>query len=205
MELFSSPARRDAILADRRCTRARYAPGEVIYARDRFDRCLGLVLSGQVRVAKEGLVMSILGAGDLFGAAALFRADEDGGDYAATLTALTECEAALLPEELVRALVRDEAGFAEGYIAYLAARIRYLSARVDALSAGEAQARLAQFLLDNMDADARLTLPAAELARRIGVGRATLYRAFESLEKAGFLRRTGKTIAIVNTKGHMNP
>ena len=43
-----------------------------------------------------------------------------------------------------------------------------------------------------------LTLSATALCQRLGVGRATLYRAFETLEGAGAIAREGKTIRILS-------
>ena len=74
----------DRCLADRRCVRARVPKGTVIYQPHDFQRCLGLLLAGRVQVSKETLIVSVLGRGEFFGAAALFN---DRSDYATTLTA----------------------------------------------------------------------------------------------------------------------
>lgn len=170
----------------------RVEKGDVVYAPRRFRRCLGVVLRGRVQVRRESLLMSALSAGDVFGAAALFT---DSGDYPTTLTALTRCEALLIPEESVRRLLRECGPFAEDYAAYLSGRIRFLSQRLEAVSNPSAGGKLARYLLTNRGDS--LTLPAAALCRRLGVGRATLYRAFEALENAGAIAREGKTIRIL--------
>lgn len=166
--------------------------GAVVYGPKRFRRCLGLVLQGRVQVRRESLLMSTLSPGDVFGAAALFTGS---GDYPITLTALTRCEALLIPEDSVRRLLRECGPFAEDYAAYLSGRIRFLSQRLEAVSNPSAQGKLARYLL-TAGGDS-LTLPAAALCRRLGVGRATLYRAFETLESAGAIAREGKTIRIL--------
>ena len=61
--------------------RARFAPGQVVYDPLHFRRCLGVVLSGQLQVTKGALAVSVLGPGDLFGAAALYS---DEVEFAAT-------------------------------------------------------------------------------------------------------------------------
>ena len=43
----------------------------------------------------------------------------------------------------------------------------------------------------------RLAAP-TELSQRLGIGRATLYRAFEMLERGGMICREGKTIRILD-------
>ncbi len=169
--------------------------GETIYTQGRFRRCLGVLLEGRVKVEKGALTMSTLRAGDLFGAAALFSG---GADYPTTLTAQTECRILLIPQEGVRRLIRGDGGFAERYVTYLSGRIQFLTGRLGALSAVSSEGKLAQYLLTSCGEDGALTLSAAQLCRRIGVGRATLYRSFEELERAGAISREGKTIRVTD-------
>ncbi len=169
--------------------------GETIYTQRRFRRCLGVLLEGRVQVDKGALAMSVLRAGDLFGAAALFT---DGADYPATLTALTDCRILLIPQEGIRRLIREDGGFAERYVTYLSGRIRFLTGRLGALSAVSAEGKLARYLLAGCGEDGELTLSAVQLCRRIGVGRATLYRSFEELERAGAIARDRKTIRVTD-------
>lgn len=171
----------------------RVEKGAVVYAPKRFRRCLGVVLRGRLQVRRESLLMSTLSAGDVFGAAALFT---DSGDYPTTLTALTRCEALLIPEEGIRRLLRECGPFAEDYAVYLSGRIRFLSQRLEAVSNPSAEGKLARYLLASREDS--LTLPAAALCQRLGVGRATLYRAFDTLERVGTIAREGKTIRILH-------
>ena len=166
--------------------------GAVVYSPKRFRRCLGVVLRGRVQVRRESLLMSTLSAGDVFGAAALFAGGED---YPTTLTALTRYEALLIPQDCVRRLLWECGPFAEDYAVYLSGRIQFLSRRLEAVSAGPAEGKLARYLL-GAQTDS-LTLSATQLCQRLGVGRATLYRAFEALEQAGGIAREGKTIRIL--------
>ena len=43
--------------------------------------------------------------------------------------------------------------------------------------------------------------PATELCQRLGVSRASLYRAFAALEDSGLITRKGKTITVVDPVG----
>lgn len=169
------------------------ARGQTIYTPRHFRRCLGLVCAGRVQVSKETLIVSSLFPGELFGAAALFQ---EGEDYATTLTALTDCRVVLLPQEAVAQLLRESPKFAENYVRYLSGRIRFLSRRLDAVSAGSAEGKLAQYLLAAADADGQVTISATRLSATLGVGRATLYRAFEALERENGIEREGKVIRI---------
>jgi len=169
--------------------------GESIYTPQRFRRCLGVIAAGRVRVSKQTLVVSVLTEGDVFGAAALFNT---GSEYATTLTALTDCTVMLIPQMAVSLLLHESPQFAENYVRYLSGRIQFLSARLDAVTAGSAGRKLGQFLLSQADGEGRLRICATQLSARLGVGRASLYRAFDALEGAGAIERDGKEIHILN-------
>ena len=169
--------------------------GGTVYDPHRVRCCLGVLLSGALEVRRESLLVARLRAGELFGAAALFG----GGDaYPTTLTALADCALVLIPQAGVTRLVRESGTFAEGYATYLSGRIRFLSARLDAVSAGGGESKLARYLLTAAGTEEGLTLSATQLGQRLGIGRATLYRAFETLEQAGALARSGKSIRILD-------
>ncbi len=179
----------------------RVSRGETIYTPRRFRRCLGVILAGRVRVTKQTLVVSVLSAGDVFGAAALFTAC---AEYATTLTALSACDLVLIPQASVAALLRESPSFAENYVRYLSGRIRFLSARLDTVTAGPAERKLAQYLLSAASAQGRLTISATQLSARIGVGRATVYRAMDVLENMGAIARVGKEIRILSRESLEN-
>lgn len=167
--------------------------GETVYDRTRFRRCLGLLVDGTLQVRKDALLISTLRRGEVFGAAALFGGEE----YPTTLTARSDCRLLLIPQETVGWLLRSSGEFAEDYTAYLSGRIRFLSTKLDTLSADRGEGKLARYLLTAQRGGC-VTQNATQLCQRIGVGRATLYRAFELLESDGAIRREGKTIHLLD-------
>ena len=181
-------------LADPRAVRQAAPKGAVIYTPRRFQRSLGVVLEGQLQVSKGPLIMSVLGPGELFGAAALFN---DRPDYATTLTARAPCRLLFLPQALVEELMGRFPAVGRSYVAYLSERIRFLSNKIDALTAGSAERKVAQYLLSRLDGEwAELDCSATGLAQRLGVSRASLYRALDALEARGAVRRAGKRFRI---------
>ena len=99
---------------------------------------------------------------------------------------------------LVAGLLDDCTPFRRSYIAYLSERIHFLSRKVEGLTAPSVTGKLARWLLETGRTEVRC--PATELSHRLDVSRASLYRAFEALEAAGAIRRTGKTIAILDRR-----
>ena len=189
-----APQAAEEALADPRSTLRRFGRGEVIYAPQRFERCLGVLLEGRVQVEKGAVIMSQLRPGDLFGAAALFN---DRPDYATTLTALTGCAVLLLPQPLMEDLMARFPAVGRSYVAYLSERIRFLSEKIEGFTAGGAERRLAQYLLRQPP---DLECSATALARRLNVSRASLYRAFDGLAALGVIRREGKTVRILDVE-----
>ena len=165
----------------------------VVYSPRHFRRSLAVVLSGQLQVTKGALAVSVLGPGDLFGAAALYS---DEPEFAATITAKGASRCLMLEQPLVDRLLAEHSQIRENYLRYLTGRIRFLSGRLQTLAQPGVEGKLARYLLP-VEGDA-LTLSATALCQRLGVGRATLYRAFETLEGAGAIAREGKTIRILS-------
>ena len=177
------PEAAEQALTDPRTIRRREEKGGVIYTPSRFQRSLGVVLEGRVQVNKGTLI-----------AAALFN---DRPDYATTLTARTTCRLLLLPQELVEELMGLFPAVGRSYVAYLSERIRFLSGKIDALTAGSAERKVAQYLLSRLEGEwAELDCSATGLAKRLGVSRASLYRALDALEESGAVRREGKRFYI---------
>ena len=174
------------------CTLQQFSAGASIYQPHHFLRCLGVVLSGQVRVTKPPLTVSVLTAGSLFGAAALYNEEPD---YTTTLTALTPCTVLLMTQEQLDHLLSTQPLLRKNYLCYLSSRIRFLTVRLQTLAAGTAEERLVRYLTEHHQ-NGTLTCSAAELSRRLSISRATLYRAFDTLEHSGLIQRQGKTIVL---------
>ena len=171
----------------------RFDPG-VVYSPRHFRRSLGVVLSGQFQVTKGALAVSVLGPGDLFGAAALYS---DEPEFASTVTAKGPSRCLMLEQPLVDRLLAEHSQIRENYLRYLTGRVRFLSGRLQALAQPGVEGKLARYLLANGGS----SCPATELCQRLGVSRASLYRAFAALEDSGLIVRKGKTITVIDPAG----
>ena len=168
---------------DPRCTRETFPKGARLYSPRHFRRSLGVVA---------------LGPGELFGAAALFHSRDR---YETTLTARTPCTAAFLPQDLVEELLGESRALCRNYIGYLSDRIHFLNRRIEGLTTPGAVGKLSRYLLEEGRRGGELSCCATELARRLDVSRASLYRAFEELEAAGAIRREGKRLLLLDREG----
>ena len=194
----------EKIISSPDCGIKKYKKGQTVYSKNDFERSLGIVLSGRLRVTKgnavgHAMIMSTLGTSSLFGAAALFN---DESEYATDITALCDAEIIFFTQRLVRRMMEYDYQIAENYIRYLSGRILFLNKKLYFLTAGTAEQRLASFLLDNMPAKqpSELPMPLNKLSLALNVSRASLYRAFDSLVESGAIEKEGKLICIKNAE-----
>ncbi len=177
------------------CEEKAYLKGEVIFSPEKFKRVLGVVLSGRIAVTKGRLSVSELSTGSLFGAAALFNNEPE---YASTLTAKTAATVLYFSQEAILTLINRDERIRMNYIRYLSARIRFLSEKVDTLGEISSEKRLARFLLKNADDKGQvLGCNFSEIAGRLGIGRASLYRELTKLEEAGVIRKDRNGVEIL--------
>jgi len=185
------------------CEEKSYLKGEGIFSPERFERVLGVVLSGRIAVTKGRLSVSELSVGSLFGAAALFNNEPE---YASTLTAKTAATVLYFSQEAILTLINRDERIRMNYIRYLSARIRFLSEKVDTLGEISSEKRLARFLLKNADDKGQVSgCNFSEIAGRLGIGRASLYRELTKLEEAGVIRKDKNGVQILDPEKLSQP
>ena len=174
-----------------------FCKGQVLYDAEHAPRSLALVIEGHVRVRYGRVVMNDLYAGDVFGAAALYGSDEP---YPSTIEAGSSGRILLIPQETVSRWMAQVPRVAENYVRFLSERIRFLNRRLTTLTAGPADGRLWKYLLTHRDADNRVYVTGgmSALAKRLDMGRSSLYRSLDALTFAGRIRRDGKYIIILD-------
>lgn len=179
------------------CKVHKFKKGAYIFSREENPRALGVIISGTAQVEKGTpdhlIVMSRLIQGDVFGAVSLYASSDR---YVTGIRAITPVTALILPKRIMDKLIRTYPEIAVNYLTYLSERIYFLNSRIDSFTGGSAVQRLAgYFLMSEADTSG---VPAAHLASALDIGRASLYRAFEELEKAGAIRRDGKLITVLS-------
>lgn len=177
-----------------------FARADVLFADDGFRPVIGVVLQGKAAVIKGRAVVSVLGQGNVFGAVTLFAQKER---YATQITATTGCLVLFLPLDLIRRWLAENPAFAESYLRYLSERIYFLTEKIQSFTAGSAEHRLALHLLTTARTQEDDTLVAdlenlSLLARKLDIGRASLYRALDTLIADGAITRNGKTVLITD-------
>ncbi len=179
-----------------------YKKGDIIYSPDKYERSIGFIIKGGINVIKpaSGVMVSSMGVGESFGASALYSRK---GYYFAKLVATSETKILFIDKGTVSILLMQDQAFATNLIAYLSDSLYYLNSRIDAFTGGSAESRLASFLLDSFGGYKTLQLkqPYTRLAISLDIGRASLYRAFDSFIDSGIIEKEGKYIRLLNEEG----
>lgn len=181
-----------------------YQTGSVISPTLDGEKQLAVVLSGKARVlsAVSGnqAVLRDLSRGDIFGVAELFC---DATENVSRIVARTKCILLFIPESRIKKMLEGDRGVMYAYIRFLGMRARFLNKRIACFTAGSAERKLALWLdslADEAGCDtAECVTPISTLANMLDVGRASLYRAIDSLVSDGFIRHDCEEKKIILT------
>ncbi len=180
----------------------KFKKGEVIYSADSFFNAVGFVLSGEAVATtdnKSCLLMKRFSAGMCFGAAAVFGGAEK---YVSQITAETETQVVFITEQQLTAIFKAFPKTAVNYITFLSDKVRFLNNKLSVISCQSAEGKLYKYLCSVMDENGNAKPPKSmtELAKVLGVGRASLYRSLETLEESGHIKRENNTIKVIENE-----
>ncbi len=175
---------------------------EIIISEKIYTRALGIIIKGSATVTKNSgdtsVLMSILKKGDIFGMATLFYEEEN---YLTQIRADEKVTIAVFSKENVRKMLALYPQVNENYITILSEKIHFLNNKISTYTRAETIQKVSFFILQSTDSEKKeVTLPYSitKVADALGVGRASVYRAFEILENDGIISRDGKKITILD-------
>ena len=176
-----------------------YKRGETIYSADHFRFAIGYIVRGGAKVFKSenGIIISKLTDGSLFGCAALFSGRDH---FVNEIVATKDTRVFYIDKSVIVKLMQLDPTFSVSYIRYLSDRILFLNKRIVNFTGGTAESRLANYLLPCF-ADYKtyeLDRSMSQLAVSLDIGRASLYRAFDALELGNAVQRDGKYIRLID-------
>lgn len=161
---------------------------------------IGIIISGTATVKRlndigDSITIRTMSDGELFGAASVFGNWKEG---MSSIIAKEDCCVLYINEQTFASLIKQYPQISLNYIEYLSDRIRFLNRKLDAFTAKSTEERLYEFLLSQSDGNGVVTLGfgMAELARRLNVGRTSIYRDIESLQSKGLINRDGHSFKI---------
>lgn len=167
------------------------------------ERGIYVIASGKMGVyhSEEGrmVLLNVLSVSNVFGYASLYSTDND--KYT-EIKALGPCRLLFIDEEGIEKLIHMDGRIALEVIKELTGKIRFLNKKLDSFASGDLKRRLWKYIR-SLDCDdpgrAQITENMSALARRLGVGRASLYRLMAELTEEGLIERRGNEIIIKKT------
>ncbi len=190
------------ILSDKRSELLKFGPGDNIYSSDEYRGCLGILLSGSAQVRKRNaddtIILNQLYSPKVFGAAGLFQKYTDD---ISQIISVTDCTVLFIHSSLIKEYMQKDFKFVENYLTFLSERVRFLNKKIDCFTQSNAEAKLAFYLLEHIEEDGFSLVfqdSFKNLAKILGLGRASLYRALDVLIDSESITRDGKIITILD-------
>lgn len=182
-------------------TRLSFRSGEEMKAD--FSPAVGILLSGRGVIYSadkdRSTILKFVSPGNMIGVAGIFAASPPNTRTLACGDGKSEMF--FIPKESFEQLLESEPAFRRNLVSFLADRISFLNSKIDCVTAGSSERKLALFIKSsprNDDGTVELGMSMTSLAHALDLSRASLYRAFDSLEDEGAVKRDGKIITVVS-------
>ena len=173
----------------------KFSHGEIIQNSTHFDS-IGIVVKGKavVKSNSDGVIINKLNKNDVYGVAAMF----DKPTYSTVVQAVSECTIITMDKEFITECIKSNPVIALNYVEFLAKKVTFLNKKINAYTAKSAESKLYAYLLQlpRKGNVLELNIDMSTIAKMIGIGRATLYRAFEKLINNGTITKIDKIITF---------
>ena len=178
---------------------ALYKKGELVYGEGNYKPAIGIVVSGKLCVKTAGdtdVTLRSLNVGETFGVSAVFSKNSE--EFVSRIYAEKDSEILFLGEELLKEIFGRFPKTAENYIRLLSSKIEFLNKKIRLLSCKTAQQEVYEFLTSNCDENGVVASQnMSALSSSLGIGRSSLYRCLEQLEKQNLITKNGKEIKVI--------
>ena len=181
-----------------------FEKGEVICSPTSFEREIGFVISGECEVCRikhDGgrVKLNTLSRGQSFGISTIFSEE----DFPTVIYAIRRAEVVFITRDELMALIDAIPAIALNIIKFQNDRIAFLNKKIETFSAGSVEEKLACYIFSEYKrcGESELPLNRMKTADKLGVGRASLYRALDSLVESGIIKLETKKIYIIDPIG----
>ncbi len=180
-----------------------YRAGEVLFEEGMPCEGLYVLASGTVKISKaspsgRSIMLAMESAPSTVAEVPLF----DGGDYPASVTAVEDTVAYLLPKDAFRRFCESHPKVPLKVLAVAGQRLRQLVRLVETVTFGSMRQRVARALLDfaEQSGQAEFDLPVTheELALRLGTVREVVSRNLARFQAEGMIRIARRQVLLVD-------
>ncbi len=190
----ASPETLRRLLDAKGSRRLAYEKGGALCRRGEPLDGLLILLRGRAEVRRGSMLLRELSAGDVTGVSVLF-----GGDsrMETDVAASGRMSVFFLPREAVEKAILADPVLTERYIRFLSSRIRFLNGVIGRFSGSRVTERTAHYLLEQAgEKGLRFEFAPSRAARELDVGRASVYRALDDLQREGCIEKEGRQILL---------
>ena len=165
---------------------------------DLFFDAAYVVLGGSICIEKKAadsrpLIMSRATSPAPINLAVAFSHD----DSLSRLYAETDSRLLMIDGSVIRDGIKAGGTFALNVTEFLVDRVGFLNRKITTFAGYSAESRLNLYLAENMkDGKVEIKGTLTDLAKFLGVGRASLYRSLDDLEERNIIKRKGRMIEI---------
>ena len=181
-----------------------YAKGDVIFSPNNFERKIGFVVNGECYISRptsgQQTPINIVKSGDPFGITTVFS---DNVHFSTLITAKTVCSVFFIKSEDLLRIMDSYHTVALNTIRFLTHRIEFLNERITTFSSSSVEDKLVSYILSlcKRTGKTEFSFNKKQSADAISCGRASLYRAMESISATGYVKFDSKKIYINDLNG----
>lgn len=155
---------------------------------------IGIIIKGRavIRSGIDGVIIKKLTIGDMYGVASMFEKPS----HSTIVMSVKDCTVLTMNKEFIENCIKISTTFATNYIMLLSQKINFLNNKINFFTAKSAENKVYSYLLQlpRKGNKLEMTIDMSTMAKMIGIGRATLYRALDKLETCGTIEKINKTI-----------
>lgn len=181
------------------CALLEYRAGDHI----EYDGCAAFVVDGNADIEVTDTSATILRtvcAGDIFGIGMMYAAKQA---YMTRAFARSAVKLVLIPKECLDEILEVSPHTAMNLISILSDKISFLNRRIMTFTAADTEKKVALFLYNlcfeqhSRDAVVHLADTYTAIARKLSIGRASLYRVLDKLAEDGIIERNDRDITVL--------
>lgn len=182
-----------------------FEANESIYSPNDFKQNVGFVICGECSVEKQKpdgttIPLNKLTKGDSFGILAVFSKKKQ---FPTIIKASKRSRVMFFGKETIISLAQEYPEIALAIISFMSDRIEFLNTKIATFSADSVEEKFAFYILNEYRRTGSISFPMnlSKTAKTLNAGRASVYRAIESLEKLSLIKFENKKIYIADPDG----
>lgn len=191
----------------------KYQKGECIYESNSTNNKIGVLLKGEAvlkngndeKDTKNGIILNKFTSNDIVGMSYAFNKKKENPF---SISATSNSVVLFIDDSNLKDLFKKDERILENYLGLMSSNIHHLGKKIEGFTAKSAEEKLAVYLLNHMTEEkiskdkvsykVTLDYSISKLATSLDLGRASLYRAIDTLEDNYIIIRNKKDIKIID-------